>query len=102
MWAQFDLAWLRNFSADTALPPPVWWDSETLSADDISGDYAAVGAGGAALAEWLGLVVRYGCAILRGAPTEEGTVCRIVEWFGYVRETNYGRLFEVKAVVNPK
>lgn len=99
--ARFDWEWLRNFSADTALPQPVLWDSGTLSAADISGDYAAVSAGGAALAEWLGLVARYGCAILRGAPAEEGTVCRVVEWFGYVRETNYGRLFEVKAVVNP-
>lgn len=99
--AHFDFAWLRGFSTDIALPQKILWDSETLSVDDISRDYAAVEAGDAALAEWLGLVAHHGCAILRGAPTEAETVCRIVEWFGHVRETNYGRSFEVRAVANP-
>lgn len=99
--AQFDFAWLRNFPAANALPQPVLWDLESLSVADVSRDYAAVSAGGSPLAEWLGLVVHYGCAVLRGAPAVEKTVCRIVEWFGHVRETNYGRLFEVRAVADP-
>ena len=99
--AYFNFVWLRNFAADNAPPQQILWDSETLSVADISRDYAAVNAGGADLAGWLGLVAHYGCAVLRGAPAEEETVCRIVEWFGYVRETNYGRFFEVRAVANP-
>jgi gamma-butyrobetaine dioxygenase len=39
----------------------------------------------------------WGFALLRGAPTAEGTVLRVAETFGYVRETNYGRLFDVRA-----
>ena len=99
--AQFDFSWLRDFAADSALPQPILWDSQSLSTAAISRDYAAVSAGGAALGEWLELVAHYGCAVLRGAPAVEKTVCRVVEWFGHVRETNYGRLFEVRAVVAP-
>ena len=75
------------------------WDTETLSVATLSRDYAKTHAIG--LAEWLDLVVRYGCAVLRDSPREEGAVCKIAEWFGYVRETNYGRLFDVKAIANP-
>ena len=46
-------------------------------------------------------VRRYGFAVLRDVPTESGTLCKVAELFGYVRETNYGRWFEVRAEVNP-
>lgn len=39
-----------------------------------------------------------GFTVLRGVPTEPGMVCRVIALFGYVRETNYGRLFDVRAV----
>ncbi|WOV90807.1 MAG: TauD/TfdA family dioxygenase [Candidatus Zeuxoniibacter abyssi] len=95
--SRFDAAWLRNFAAPTT--PVQLWDTETLSVATLSRDYAKTHAIG--LAEWLDLVVRYGCAVLRDSPREEGAVCKIAEWFGYVRETNYGRLFDVKAIANP-
>ena len=39
----------------------------------------------------------------RSSPAADraGTVTRVAELFGFVRETNYGRLFDVKTVVNP-
>ncbi|HEV3404812.1 MAG TPA: TauD/TfdA family dioxygenase [Gaiellaceae bacterium] len=46
-------------------------------------------------------LAEFGFALLRGAPVESGTVLRAVELFGFVRETNYGRLFDVRAVVEP-
>lgn len=46
-------------------------------------------------------VVRLGFAILRGTPTCEGTVLEVASTFGYVRETNYGRLFDVRAEAGP-
>jgi len=55
----------------------------------------------AALAQWLGSVARYGFAVVDGVPTTSGALCQIVDLFGYVRETNYGRWFDVKAEVNP-
>jgi gamma-butyrobetaine dioxygenase len=42
-----------------------------------------------------------GFAILTAGPTKPGTVTRAAELFGFVRETNYGRLFDVRSVVNP-
>ncbi len=38
-----------------------------------------------------------GFALLTGVPAEPGMVCRVAELFGHVRETNYGRLFDVVA-----
>ena len=63
--------------------------------------YDAVALGGAALRDWLAAADELGFAILTGCPTEPGTVTRVAELFGFVRETNYGRLFDVKTVVNP-
>jgi gamma-butyrobetaine dioxygenase len=45
-------------------------------------------------------VARLGFAILRGVPTTDGAVLDVVRTFGYVRETNYGRLFDVRAEVD--
>src|SRR5262249_12089115 len=64
-------------------------------------EFAAVAAGGQALRGWLTEVAELGFAILRGGPADEKTVLNVVEWFGFVRETNYGRLFDVQSVVNP-
>ena len=58
-------------------------------------------AGGDALRRWLTAVDRLGFAILVGGPMEPGTVTSVAELFGYVRETNYGRLFDVRSVVEP-
>ena len=43
----------------------------------------------------------YGFAVMDGLPAESGALCKVVDLFGYVRETNYGRWFEVRAEVNP-
>jgi gamma-butyrobetaine dioxygenase len=62
--------------------------------DEIANSRAALGA-------WLAAVQRYGFALLSGVPCESGALCKVAELFGYVRETNYGRWFEVRAEVNP-
>lgn len=49
-----------------------------------------------ALRSVLDRVVRFGIAFMSGAGSEPGTVERLVARFGYVRETNYGRLFDVR------
>jgi gamma-butyrobetaine dioxygenase len=42
-----------------------------------------------------------GFAILSGTPVAEDTVLGIAATFGHVRETNYGRLFDVRVEANP-
>ena len=54
-----------------------------------------------ALAEWLAAVRRYGVAMLTEVPRESGSLCDVAGLFGFVRETNYGRWFDVRAEVNP-
>jgi gamma-butyrobetaine dioxygenase len=63
--------------------------------------YDEVVASSDALRRWLTAVDELGFAILTAGPAEPGTVTRVAELFGYVRETNYGRLFDVRSVVNP-
>jgi gamma-butyrobetaine dioxygenase len=70
---------------------PRLWDAslpvERFAWDDLRG--------------WLASVDELGFALVTGAPAEPGTVLRAAERFGFVRETNYGRLFDVKVVVDP-
>jgi gamma-butyrobetaine dioxygenase len=42
-----------------------------------------------------------GFAVLHGTPTVEDTVLEIAATFGYARETNYGRLFDVRVEPSP-
>jgi gamma-butyrobetaine dioxygenase len=46
-------------------------------------------------------ILRLGFVILRDVPRELGTVLQVAESFGFVRETNYGRLFDVRVKPNP-
>lgn len=81
-------------------PRPSLWGAE-LQANLPSATHAAVATDEEALRDWLTAIDRHGFALLRGVPVAPGEVTRVAELFGYVRETNYGRLFDVRAVVNP-
>jgi alpha-ketoglutarate-dependent taurine dioxygenase len=54
-----------------------------------------------ALAAWLRAVARLGFAKLTGVPCEPGALLRVVARFGFVRETNYGRWFDVRSEIAP-
>jgi gamma-butyrobetaine dioxygenase len=99
--ARFDAAWLRAHCYCDAEPRPSTlrlWDAAVelpvLCYDEVVGSRDA-------LRRWLQWVDELGFAILKSGPTEPGTVTRVAELFGFVRETNYGRLFDVRSVVNP-
>ena len=49
----------------------------------------------------LDAVATLGLVLLRGVDPEPDMVLRVAESFGYVRETNYGRLFDVRVVADP-
>ena len=46
-------------------------------------------------------ILREGLLLLSEVPTDPGTVLRVAASLGYVRETNYGRLFDVRAGNSP-
>jgi gamma-butyrobetaine hydroxylase len=98
--SSFAVQWLQSYAAAAAPVRRRLWGSE-LQADLPGARYDDVAGGGTALRDWLASVDELGFAILTGCGTAPATVTRVAELFGYVRETNYGRLFDVKTVVNP-
>jgi gamma-butyrobetaine dioxygenase len=50
---------------------------------------------------WLAAIRRYGFAVMTGVPRNSGALIDVTRMFGFVRETNYGKWFEVRAEVNP-
>ncbi|MHC8508262.1 MAG: TauD/TfdA family dioxygenase [Rhodospirillales bacterium] len=66
----------------------------TARFDDVCNDRAA-------LRDWLAAVRRRGVAILTGGPVKSGALLDIAGLFGFVRETNYGKVFEVRTEPNP-
>jgi gamma-butyrobetaine dioxygenase len=51
--------------------------------------------------DWLYYVARDGLGFLRDVPVEEGEVLRVAASIGFVRETNYGGVFDVRSVAEP-
>jgi gamma-butyrobetaine dioxygenase len=96
----FDPAWLQAHAGDPSPSTRRLWGAEIQ--DELpTARHDEVSAGGEPLRRWLEWADELGFAILTGGPTESETVTRTAELFGFVRETNYGRLFDVKTVVNP-
>jgi gamma-butyrobetaine dioxygenase len=94
--SRFDAPWLRAHDEPPAPAPKPLWGAEI---EPPTGRWQDVRAGGEPLRRWLSAVDELGFALLTGCGTEPGTVFRVVETFGYVRQTNYGRLFDVRSVV---
>ncbi|PVH28015.1 TauD/TfdA family dioxygenase [Pararhodobacter oceanensis] len=104
----YDLSWLAAHAYDRPAPAARGWTApeiETWDADLMDavpcGDFNALSHGGAALTDWLGAVTRYGFGKITNGPVEDGALFRVVDLFGFIRETNYGRKFEVRTQVNP-
>lgn len=104
----YSLAWLEAHTYDVPdQPARGWlpndllpWDA-TLQHDVPTGQYPMLARRDAEFAGWIEKVARYGFGKVEGGPVEEGALFKVVDFFGYVRETNYGRLFEVRTEVNP-
>jgi gamma-butyrobetaine dioxygenase len=104
----YDLGWLEAHAYDRpALAETGWtapgietWDARLMAHVPVA-EFGAVSGNVDAKRDWLAKVVRYGFGKLTGGPTEPGALFKIVGLFGYVRETNYGRHFEVRTEVNP-
>lgn len=105
---RFPTTWLAERIYDRPAVAATAWTSSDVETWDAGMQsrvptvtHAAAVSDRAALGRWLAAVRRYGFAVMTGAPTESGALCQVVKLFGYVRETNYGRFFDVRAEVNP-
>lgn len=104
----YDVNWLLQNAYDRAGNAQSGWtksDVETWDStlmDHIpTADFASVHSDPTALKNWLGQIARFGFGKLTNGPIEDLALMRVVDLFGYVRETNYGRHFEVRTEVNP-
>lgn len=106
---RFASAWLAKHAYDLSVrDEPGWtedgiqrWRRDTMQNAVPRAALNTAQARPAALKDWLSAVHRYGFAVMDGLPAESGALCAVVDLFGYIRETNYGRWFEVRAEVNP-
>lgn len=104
----FETDWLLSHAYDrNALSDSGWlptgvktWDAGLMS-NVPTGDFAKLQTDSDALRDWLEQIVTYGFAKVQNAPIEPGALFKIVDLFGHVRETNYGRHFEVRTEINP-
>lgn len=99
--SRYSSSWLRDHASEQAAQPAATLWTAALQSHIPQAEFEEVSSNGRALCRWLAAVEEYGFAVLHGVPPRTGEVIRVVDLFGYVRETNYGRLFDVHAVVNP-
>ncbi|MHA7773128.1 2-trimethylaminoethylphosphonate dioxygenase [Roseibium sp. M-1] len=104
----YSLPWLLANSYDRPEANPSGWLSDGVETWDAklnrqvpTADFEAVRTDPSVKGQWLAQIAKYGFAKLTGGPVEDGALMKVVELFGYVRETNYGRHFEVRTEVNP-
>jgi len=79
---------------------PVLWD-QSLAADMPVASWPALLADPAQELAWLERYTALGFGLLTEVPITPGAVAEVGARLGYVRITNYGRVFDVKSVPNP-
>jgi gamma-butyrobetaine dioxygenase len=101
-------SWLAEHIYDRAAEQKAGWvDPQIETWDGALQASIPVIAHGSSLADraefghWLGAIRRYGFGVMTGIPLTSGALIDVAEMFGFVRETNYGKWFEVRAEVNP-
>src|SRR5580692_4106175 len=106
--AVFTRSWLAAHALDGAGTDPRTEDSKELWLPaDIGPGHRPEGSWPRYLDEpaerirCLDAVLRQGFVLLHDVPAEPGMVLEVAASFGYVRETNYGRLFDVRVEPSP-
>lgn len=104
----YDVEWLIAHHYDKKTPTRTGWTNPGIEPWDSAltstlpqADFSDVLTTTDARRNWLAQVARYGFGKLTGGPVEDQALMQVVDLFGFVRETNYGRHFEVRTEVNP-
>ena len=105
---RFGADWLLHHAYDKPAPATAGWTNDAITRWDASlagrtscERYEMVRDDPGARLRWLSAVRRYGFARLTEAPTAPDAPLQLAALFGYVRETNYGRAFDVRAAPDP-
>lgn len=103
--SSYPLAWLQTHDLAASARAlrqlaPQLWDARITGQLPL-GDWPALLADPALELSWLDRFCALGFGVLRQVPREPGMVAQVGDRLGFVRVTNYGRLFDVVSVPNP-
>lgn len=109
--SEFSSHWLRNHCLskqeieirnlkNQLFEPIELWDS-SLGIGVPQAGYEEIIEDDTSLIVWLEYVRRYGFALLNHVPVQNNAVVEVARLFGYVRETNYGRIYNEKTLLHP-
>jgi gamma-butyrobetaine hydroxylase len=105
--SEFSIDWLikncyciNSQTDDRSESSKILWQKSSLEADIPKHNYPDFCTLPEAKIAALQSVKDYGFAILKSVPCVEGEVLSVISEFGFVRNTNYGPLFEVRTTVN--
>jgi gamma-butyrobetaine dioxygenase len=103
----FSANWLEEHAYDTKRNNTKGWIASDLKiwGKDIlknipEVDYKSAKSDKNLLLQWLKSLYCYGFAKMTGGKVESGALIETVNLFGYVRETNYGKWFDVRSEVD--
>jgi gamma-butyrobetaine dioxygenase len=99
--AVFSRRWLAAQRSAAPTRPRELWRGVDLDGDVARSEWSRYLSDDTERLRVLRDVERLGFAVLRSTPTTERTVLGIARTFGYVRETNYGELFDVHVEAEP-
>jgi gamma-butyrobetaine dioxygenase len=102
--SRFAAGWLRSHAPDStsraerhaARPRPFIWGSEYADALK-SFDYADIMGDDGALWAWLSALRSAGMTLVRNVPVEQEALLGPIARISHLRETNFGRVFDVKS-----
>ena len=104
----YPLDWLQAHRYDRHFEPSRGWTNQhierwgrELQSQIPTAEYGHVLACKSSLGKWLSTFRAYGFAMLTDLPEDPDSLLSITDLFGFVRETNYGRYFDVRTEVNP-
>jgi len=103
----FSTSWLETHAYDVEKkslkgwisPDLKIWKSE-MSKNIPSIDYKTAKSDNTLLLKWMKSLHKYGFAKITGGNKESGAIIQIANLIGYIRETNYGKFFEVRSEIN--
>jgi len=103
----FSSNWLEKYAYDIEEKNSKGWISPILKVwkSNISKniptiDYKTANSNSVLLLKWIKSLQEYGFAKITGGAKESGEIIKIANLIGYIRETNYGKFFDVKSEVN--
>ena len=103
----FSTSWLETYAYDVEKKSLKGWISPDLKIwkSDMSKnipniDYKTATSDNALLLKWMKSLYKYGFVKITGGNKESGAVIQIANLIGYIRETNYGKFFEVRSEIN--